>query len=399
MKVRNIKALAPFRGYIVSKVTFEEIGAQINLEFDKRCGPRCPECRSRLPRNKVGRRIVMDCPMSHGSLVMLSFPTVQGLCPQCQRYVTSCPEEVHPSCHATWRLMRLVSSWASLATNSEVATMFEISDGTVRRYDKIVLESQTPPPDFDGIVRLLIDEKSVRKGHGYITIVLNADTGELLHMAEGKKKKAVESFLEKLSDTQRASIRAVGIDRAGAYQSAISEWLPNADIVYDRFHLVMNVNQAVDEVRRSQWRQASGEGRKLLKGHRFLVLSNRENLDSSGEEKLRKLMEANEALATAYVLKEQFRAIFTFRTLDWAQRALKDWCEMASASGLPPFRRLARGFMAQSARVCGFVKHGLTSGMIEGFNNLVARIVHKACGIRDLDYLELKLRHHSIMRS
>ena len=133
MKVRNIKALAPFRGYVVSKVTFEEIGAQINLEFDKRCGPRCPECQSRLPRNKVGRRIVMDCPMSHGSLVMLSFPTVQGLCPQCQRYVTSCPEEIHPSCHATWRLMRLVSSWASLATNSEVATMFEISDGTVRR--------------------------------------------------------------------------------------------------------------------------------------------------------------------------------------------------------------------------------------------------------------------------
>jgi transposase len=76
-------------------------------------------------------------------------------------------------------------------------------------------------------------------GHGYITIILNADTGELLHMAEGKKKEAVESFLEKLSDTQRASIRAVGIDRAGAYQSVVSEWLPNADIVYDRFHLMM----------------------------------------------------------------------------------------------------------------------------------------------------------------
>jgi transposase len=360
-------------------VIFEEIGAQINLEFDKRCGPRCPECQSRLPRNKVGRRMVMDCPMSHGTLVMRSFPTVQGLCPQCQRYVTSCPEEVHSSCHATWRLMRLVSSWAALATNSEVATMFEISDGTVRRYDKIVLESETPPPEFDGIARILIDEKSVRKGHGDITIILNADTGQLLHMAEGKKKEAVETFLEKLSESQRASILAVGIDRAGVYQAVISEWLPKADIVYDdRFHLVMNVNPAVDEVRRSQWRQASGEGRKLLKGHRFLVPSNRDNLDSSGEEKLRKLMEANEVLATAYVLKEQFRVIFTFRTMGWAQRALKDWCEMASTSGLPPFKRLARGFMAQSARVCGFVKHGLTSGMIEGFNNLVARIVDKA---------------------
>jgi hypothetical protein len=84
--------------------------------------------------------------------------------------------------------MRLVSSWASLATNSEIATMFEISDGTVRRYDKIVLESQTPPPDLDGIVRLLIDEKSVRKGHGYITIILNADTGEPAAHGEGPKE-------------------------------------------------------------------------------------------------------------------------------------------------------------------------------------------------------------------
>jgi hypothetical protein len=82
--------------------------------------------------------------------------------------------------------MRLVSSWASLATNSEIATMFEISDGTVRRYDKIVLESQTPPPDLDGIVRLLIDEKSVRKGHGYI--ILNADTGEPAAHGEGPKE-------------------------------------------------------------------------------------------------------------------------------------------------------------------------------------------------------------------
>ena len=79
-------------------------------------------------------------------------------------------------------------------------------------------------------------------------------------------------------------------------------------------------------------------------------------------------------------------------------RALKNWCAMASASGLAPFQRLARGFRQQSEKVCGFVKYGLTSGLIEGFNNLIARMIHKACGYRDLDYLELKLRHRSVMR-
>lgn len=157
----------------------------------------------------------MDVPMPHGAIVMLTFPTVQGLCRKCDRFVTTCPEEVHPTCHATWRLMRLISAWASVATNSEVAVMFDISDGTVSRYDKIVLESDTPPPLLDGITKLLIDEKSVRKGHGYATVVLNGDTGELLHMAEGKKREALDSFFEKLTEAQRASIVAVGIDRGG----------------------------------------------------------------------------------------------------------------------------------------------------------------------------------------
>jgi hypothetical protein len=251
--------------------------------------------------------------MPHGSIVYLTFPTVQGLCRSCDRYVTTCPKEVHPDCHATWRLMRLVSSWASVATNSEVATMFEISDATVRRYDKIVLKADTPPPCFDGLRKLLIDEKSVRKGLCYVTIILNGETGELLHMQEGKKKESVESFFEQLAEEQRAGIVAVGIDRSGAYQAAVAAWLPNADIVYDRFHLVMNVNQAVDEVRRTQCRKASKEDRQLIKGQRYLILGNQENLDADARGKLDKLLEANEAISTAYILKEQFRWLFSYK--------------------------------------------------------------------------------------
>ena len=398
MKVRNIKAVVPFKGYVVTGITFVEVGAQINLDFDRRSGPRCPHCEQRLPRNKIGRRAVMDCPMPHGSIVYLTFPTVQGLCKTCDRYVTTCPREVHPNCHATWRLMRLVSSWACLATNTEVSGMFEISDATVRRYDKIVLEEDTPPPCLDGLRKLLIDEKSIRKGHCYVTIILNGETGELLHMQEGRKKECVESFFEQLTEEQRAGIEAVGIDRSGAYQAAVESWLPDADIVYDRFHLVMNVNQAVDEVRRSQCRGATREDRQLLKGQRYLILGNQEKLDADGREKLDRLLEANEAISTAYILKEQFRGIFGYKRPGWARRALANWCELAHASGLASFQRLAKSFRQHSEKVCGFVKHGLTSGLIEGFNNLVSRMVHKACGFRDLDYLELKLRHHSVMR-
>jgi transposase len=399
VKIRNIKALAPFRGYVVSAVSFEKIGAQIKLDFDKRSGPRCPHCDARLPRNKTGNRAVMDTPMPHGPITILTFPTVQGHCRTCDRYVTSCPQEVHPSCQATWRLMRQVSAWASIAANSEVAAMFEISDSTVRRYDKIVLEQDTPPPCLDGLRKLLIDEKSVRKGHSYVTIILNGDTGELLHMEEGRKKECVENFFVKLTEEQRAAIVAVGIDRSGAYQAAVEAWLPNADIVYDRFHLVMNVNQAVDEVRRSETRKATKEDRKVIKGQRFLILSNEENLDGDGKDKLKRLLDANKSIGIAYILKEQFRALFSYRRQGWAKRALSTWCELAKSSGLAPFQRLARSFTQHAERVCGFVKHGLTSGLIEGLNNSISRMIHKACGFRDLAYLELKLRNNSVMRS
>jgi len=137
----------------------------------------------------------------------------------------------------------------------------------------------------------------------------------------------------------------------------------------------------------------------VIKGSRFLLLAHAENLSDTGEQRLQELLRVNEGLSMAYQLKEQFKGIFQYQKQGWALRALDQWCAMAQASDLSPFQRLAKGLMKQRERVCGFVKHRLTSGKIEGFNNLLSRIIHRACGIKDLDYLELKLRHGSVMRS
>lgn len=293
----------------------------------------------------------------------------------------------------------MISCWARVAPNNQVAEIFGISDSTVRRYDKIVLQRDTPPPNLDNLRTLLVDEKSVGKGHNYLTIVLNGDTGELLYMKPGKKKVVLDEFLEQLCESQRLSIEAVGIDRAGAYQASIEEHLPNTDIVYDRFHLMMNVNKAVDEVRRTEWREAKTEEKKLIKGQRYLLLKNEENLDEDAAHKLERLLQVNYSLSKAYLLKEQFRTIFNYRKQGWAEKALRNWCDLAEVSKLQPFRRLARGLLKESSRVCGYVKHKLTSGLIEGTNNLFSRVIHQACGIRDLEYLFLKMRHQTVMRS
>ncbi len=399
MKILNIKALYDFDGYVVSKITCRKIGAQVDLEFDKRCGPRCPNCGNRLPRHRCGKQCVADLPIASGLVVYLTFPVVQGLCRRCQFFFTTRPKEVHPTKDATWRLMRRISEMARHTPATAIAEMMEISESTVRRYDKAVLEKDLPAPNFDDLRVLLIDEKSIRKRHGYVTFVINGDTGELLHMAEGKKKASLESFFEKLTHTQRVSIEAVCIDRAGAYQSVVNDQIPQAAVVYDHFHLRLNLNAAVDEVRRQEWRKAKKEEKTLIKGSRYILLANEENLDEKGSVRLSKLQDTNEAISTAYLLKEQFRTIHAYRHPGWAKKALMQWCELAAASELPAFERLAKSFREQADKIVAYCKHRITSGPIEGFNNLVSRVIHRACGITDLNYAWLKFRQLSIQQT
>ena len=331
-------------------------------------------------------------------LVVVTFPVVQGLCRQCQHFATTRPREVHPTKEATWRLMRHVSAWTMHAPATAVAKMFDLSDATVHRYDQTVLREDLPEPNFDGLRVLLIDEKAVEKGHGYVTFVLNGDTGELLHMAKGKKKESLESFFEKLTAEQRASIEAVGIDRAGAYQSVVEDLAPNAAIVYDHFHLRLNLNAAVDEVRRQEWGKAQKKQKSFIKGSRYILLANEENLDEKGTSKLAAIQEINENISTAYYLKEQFREIHTYRYPAWARKSLTQWCDLAEESGLAAFERLAKSFRKQMEEIVSYCKHRITSGPIEGFNNLVSRVVHRACGIKNFDYAWLKFRQLSIKR-
>ena len=178
----------------------------------------------------------------------------------------------------------------------------------------------------------------------------------------------------------------------------MEKWLPKCAIVYDRFHLVRNVNDAVDEVRRSEWRSADKDGKKVIKSSRYLLLANPENLDESGLDRLRSLRDANENISTAYLLSEQFRAIYYYQREGWARRALMSWCDLADSSRLEPFRRLARGFRKQCSRITSYIKHKVTSGRIEGFNSHMSKIIQRACGIANLDYLFLRLRHQTVMR-
>lgn len=397
MKLLNLRDLYEFAGCVVEKIHVEEIGVQVTMRLDGRCKPRCPDCGVALRKVREGRIAIFDLPVVDRNVVWVTLPAVQGRCPKCGELSTPRPPEVHPTRNATWRLMRAVATWASICPASAVAAMFEISEATVRRYEKDVLEADLPEPDFDNLEILLIDEKSVRKGHGYVTVVLNGRTGELLHMDEGKKKKSLESFFARLSEPQKASIKAVCIDRNGAYRTVLKERLPGAEVVHDRFHIIVNLNAALDEVRRSEWRAAGGDGRKPIKGSRYLLAAARENLDDDGLARLQELRDLNANLSTAYILKEDFRNIYAEATSPRSGATrIRRWCSLVEASGIAPLRRFAKGLLRDLSAITAYFKHRITSGRIESFNNQIARVIHRACGVTNIDHLFLKMRAQSL---
>jgi len=184
-----------------------------------------------------------------------------------------------------------------------------IDDATAFRWDQAILSQNLPPPKLDDLRILLIDEKAVRKRHGYVTLVMNGATGELLYLAEGKKKESLQSFFDQLSPAQKASIVAVGMDRAGAYL-VVKAQLPDAAIVFDKFHLIANYHAVIDQVRRQEWRKASAEHRDVIKGQRYNLFRNPSNPTAQQTQSLMNPLHINRNLAVVYILKDALRKLW-----------------------------------------------------------------------------------------
>jgi transposase len=380
----------------MQSVRCEKDGLQIQLRRDRRFRPRCPECDGAVKLTRITNQVAFDLSCGTGKICHLSYPAEHGRCSQCAAYTTIRPNEIHPTCRGTWRLMRLSSQMARHMPCRAVAEHLEISSSTVRRYDQLILEHDLPEPDLDGLKVLLIDEKAVRKNHGYVTIVLNGESGELLHMDEGKKKASLESFFQKLCEAQKSSIQAVCIDRSGACQAVLNEQLPKASVVYDKFHLIANLNKALNEVRKDQYNKAKKEDKNVIKGQRFNLMRNPENLSEAGGVRLDKLLKMNEKLNVAYILKEAFSQVWDYVSLGWAKRYLNSWIEWVRESNIQPLVKFANGVGKVAEQVVSYCRHPITNGRIEGFNSTIARVVHKARGVGNLDYLFLKLRQESL---
>lgn len=395
MYVPGIRKLFAFLTYVVLDVRVESEAARVKIRRDRRRRLRCPGCGGRMTRNYSDWQTVLDLPLGIFRKVLIDYEVVQGRCRGCGKYTTFKPAEMATEHSATWRYMRFVSGLCRHLSLAEVAEIVPIHPSTAMRWDRRVLKEELPQPDLDNLHAILVDEKYLGRAHGYVTLVMNALTGELVHLRDGNKGDALRAFYERLTPEQRRNIQAVGMDRAGEYKRVTEEYL-DADIVFDKFHLHKNYNEVVDDVRRKEYNKARAEDREAIKGQRFNLFRNPENRTDDQEEQLAQLFEMNRNLFITDVLHEDFREIFTYRYAGWAEKRLESWIARAKATGIEALVRFANGLTRDKQEILNYFKHRITTGPLEAFNNIVARILHRTCGMGNLGYLFQKLRQESL---
>lgn len=392
MKIIGMRKLFNFPGWCLDRVELSPDSSHVWLIRDKRAKLHCPHCGMIMSKSREVPRTALDLPLGISTIVTLHYDAIQGRCRACDSYATIHPEHIAGRERATWRFRCYVSHLASLMPLTSVGSLLGIHGSTAMRYDRCVLKETIPEPCFDGIQVILIDEKAVMRGHNYVTSVINGETGEPLYMADGKKGESLRGFFDMLTDEQKSSIKAVGIDRGGAYQKVVAEEIPQADIVFDKFHLVANLNQVIDTIRRQEWNAAPHDRKAFIKGQRYNLFRSWDRSTVEQQWSLKSLLDSNDNLNVAYVLKEAFGCVWEYVYPKAAENYLRNWVAWAEDTGLSALQTFARGVWKVRKGVIAYCKHQITSGKIEAHNNQIARLLHRGCGYRNLEHLFLRIR-------
>jgi transposase len=388
----SLRLLYDFPGWVIQQVKVGPEIAMVRLRRNRSHKIKCPHCGKRAGKNRIVWQSAKDLPLGVVKLVQIIYEAVQGYCNCCDKYFTLLPPGIDNKAKATRRLMRYVSLLCRFMPGDKIPFFLPVPASTAIRWDKKILAECMPDPDLDNLRVILVDEKAIGAHHQYLTVVINGETGEVLHLAEGKKKESLAGFFEKLTAEQIRNIEAVGMDRAGAYKAVVREHAPDAAIVFDKFHLIANYNQAIDQVRREEWHKADDRDKSFIKGQRYNLFRNPENLKPGQKTDLEDLLAINEALFKAYLLKESLKSLWVYVYPKCASNFLDKWVIWAKETGLAPLITFAKGLDRDRNEILSFIRHRITSAKLEAFNATISRIVKRACGYRDLDYLYLKIR-------
>jgi transposase len=353
----------------------------------------CSACGSRNVRKKgtVFRRF-MTLPIGLRATI-IEFPIQRVFCLACGVTRQVKIGFAEPDRRYTKRFERYVLGLSKHMTMTDVARQLEISWHTVKEIQKAYLRRHFFQPSLTGLKRIAVDEISIGHGHHYLTVVLDLDSGAVVFVGEGKGADSLEPFWKRLK-ASRARIRAVAMDMSQAYISAVRSNLPRATIVFDHFHVIKLMNEKLTELRRDLYREATDLLQKdVLKGSRWLLLKNPENLrdDRNERTRLEEALSLNKPLATAYYMKEDLRLLWSLSNKAAAHAHLKDWIARAEASGIRILKDFAKTLSTHKRGILAYYDHQISTGPLEGTNNKIKTLQRQAYGFRDRAFFMLRI--------
>lgn len=320
---------------------------------------------------------------------------------------------VCPQCHRKWwpqlpfmkGKFRMVRSMIAhildllhFSTLLDVSRFLNISWNVVKRIHKEKLASLYKTIPLEDLEYITVDEFSIRKGHDYMTIFTDLRSGRIIHAVEGKTIEIVAPFFKKLAK-HAPKLKAIAMDMSTSYYSAAQEFLPKVDVVFDHFHVTALLNKALDEVRKNQQENLNRADESVVKGSRFLFLTNYDNLNQEKQTRLDALLAINKPLYLAHSLKEQFQLFWNKDSVEEAEHFLIRWGVDALATGLKPLKRVVKTLNRYKKGLLNYFKHRITNAGAEGINNKIKTMKRQAYGFRDVEYFKLRLYHLHNSRS
>lgn len=369
----------------------------IYCERDQRRAIKDPISGSPASVNRYVRRNVRDLPL-FGKHCVIALELAQVKTSDKLRRMEAC-ELVDNGARFTKRYCHMISGLCRHMSIQAVSKHLNIRWETVKNIDKRYLEKTLPALDESKLKDLKaigVDEVARAKGHDYMTVIYDMEKGHLIGVETGRTSEVFSSFLKRLSAKTAMNIEAVAMDMGPAYQKSVREILPNADIVFDRFHVMKNYSKAIGNQRRIEFRKAKKQEQQLMKGTHYLLLKNADKLTDEQTDKLQRLLDNNSNLNTLYMMKEQLQALWLAETFDEMKTQLNSWCEIANQSNMHYLKKFAVSLKKHEIGICNYAKHHLTSARIEAGNVSIGMIRKRARGIRDTEYFKLKIRQSSI---
>lgn len=394
---KTIEMLGGWDGYRLERVVWPEDGSRTvslylkpktKVMYCEHCGARC-----RQVHETVSRR-VRDLPILAFRVVLI-VPRRRLWCESCGGPRLEKLSWLGRYQRVTNRLAQAVHQLMRSATILAVAEFFQLSWHTVKALDRARLRQSLPAPDWSRIHYLAMDEFALHKGHRYATVVVDPISRQVLWVGDGRSRESARAFFEQLPGGVAEQIRAVAIDMTTAYELEIRAHCPQAEIVFDLFHVVAKYGrEVIDRVRVDQANTLRHDrpARRVIKSSRWLLLRNREQLDGAQTVRLEELLRANQPLLTAYLLRDELKQLWFCRHESEARLAWAQWLEQAQSSGIAALATFAQRLKSYLHGILSRCRHRLNTSVVEGINNTIKVIKRRAYGYRDQEYFFLKIR-------